>query len=187
MMRKKNGKVLAEMYLPALATAFNIHIRISQEAHGYISISTIPPINYNHEETKTFAMLVWEDKKYKVMVRNDFEYEDEEIDVTTCAEVPVEIDLSTDHPYITNHQDIPTPTEDDIHENNLELLRKFQSEFTTETSYASPNKEEINSSSNSSSPTITKSTNPYREISSDDNEKRFPHQKCTNCLSKQQV
>ena len=44
----------------------------------------------------------------------------------------------------------------------------------TETSYASPNKEEINSSSNSSSPTMTKSTNPYREISSSDDENEIP-------------
>lgn len=78
----KNGRLLMDMYLPALATSLDVYIKVCQEVHGYIAIVTTTPLNLS--TSKKSIMLVFEDNKYKLITR--YEKETESIQTTTTTE-----------------------------------------------------------------------------------------------------
>ena len=95
-MGNKFGRLLVDVYLPALSTALDLHIKICQEVHGYVSVVTTKPLTQS--ENKKFAMLLWENDTYKMILRKGIQIPQ----VNT-------MDITMDHPYIQNSENIMTP------------------------------------------------------------------------------
>ena len=66
-MRSKHGKMLTELYIPAIANAYNIQVNIISNIFGFVSsFNTIP--EEISPATKVINLL-WKDEKYSAVVR----------------------------------------------------------------------------------------------------------------------
>ena len=66
-MRSKHGKMLTELYIPAIANACNIQVNIISNIFGFVSsFNTIP--EEISPATKVINLL-WKDEKYSAVVR----------------------------------------------------------------------------------------------------------------------
>ena len=64
-MRSKHGKMLTELYIPAIANACNIQVNIISNIFGLVSsFNTIP------EQLTPATNLLWKDEKYSAVVRS---------------------------------------------------------------------------------------------------------------------
>ena len=82
--------------MPALSTALDLHIKICQEVHGHVSVVTTKPLTQSTK--KKFAMLLWEDDTYKMILRKGIQ----QLKINL-------MNITMDHPYIQNAENITTP------------------------------------------------------------------------------
>ena len=97
-MSSKYGRLLVDVYLPALSSALDLHIKICEEIHGYVGVVTTKPLHPSAE--KKFTMLVWKGDRYAVILRKE------------VSTIVTSFDISQDHPYIANPDAVKTPTKE---------------------------------------------------------------------------
>ena len=67
-MKSRMGKLLNDMYIPAIASALEIHVQVVQDVHGYMSaVNTFP--THPTPATKK-VILLWDNDKYYAAVNN---------------------------------------------------------------------------------------------------------------------
>ena len=66
-MRSKHGKMLTELYIPAIANACNIQVNIISNIFGFVSSFNTIPVEIS-PPTKVINLL-WKDEKYSAVVR----------------------------------------------------------------------------------------------------------------------
>ena len=131
-MGNKFGQLLVDVYMLALSTALDLHIKICQEVHGHVSVVTTKPLTQSTK--KKFAMLLWEDDTYKMILRKGIQQTKINL-----------MDITMDHPYIQNPENITTPCQlpktSEINEKsqetkpkwNDEVLKKFKEIYKSST------------------------------------------------------
>ena len=97
-MSRKYGRLLVDVYLPALSSALDLHIKIYEEIHGYVGIVATTPLQPSTQ--KKFTKLVWQGDRYNVILRKK------------PATIVTNLDISQDHPYIANPHALKTPTKE---------------------------------------------------------------------------
>ena len=63
------GRLVSDMYIPALATALQIHFRIITNVHGYYTIMHITPLKtFENSQWKVINLILDDDEKYQPIV-----------------------------------------------------------------------------------------------------------------------
>ena len=67
-MSKRQGKMLTELYIPAISNALDLHIQVLQDVHGYLSGVNILPKNLSPNTKK--VTILWNNGHYFAVVKN---------------------------------------------------------------------------------------------------------------------
>ena len=68
-MSSKYGRVLVDVYLPALSSALDLHIKSVKKYMDMLGLS--PPNHSTHLQKRSFSMLVWKGDRYAVILRKE--------------------------------------------------------------------------------------------------------------------
>ena len=170
-MSSKYGRVLVDVYLPALSSALDLHIKICEEIHGYVGVVTTKPLHPSAE--KKFTMLVWKGDRYAVILRKE------------ASTIVTSFDISQDHPYIANPDAVKTPTKEIVEKqsnsqdidisqvHHQEVIKMYEQTYKIKVPKPSSNEEQSQKESCTEARSPTNKTtddNTIQNLDSDDEE-----------------